>query len=226
MRSDDLQLRRWLSTAATRPRLPAPDRPTLISSHPLRRGGAHLAQMSRYRPRGRRPSRNRLCPAASSRNEYVPGSLYTFSLTHNVRQKLGDIDTSSGKSVLWGMHKKDPPPPAALAPSALPSSKTMPPPPRRIPSTRPRTPTPEPESEPEYEGEWAEALYDFTSSVRFRHFLVRFAPRSCFSLVLSQDPNDLPLQAEERVLVTARTSPDWYVNANVKCSGAGLTMFA
>lgn len=33
---------------------------------------------------------------------------------------------------------------------------------------KPRTPTPEPEEEePEYDGEWAEALYDYKSTVRF-----------------------------------------------------------
>ncbi|KAF8576218.1 hypothetical protein K439DRAFT_1640708 [Ramaria rubella] len=117
----------------------------------------------------------------------LPGGLVT-------QQKIGDLDTSSSKKMLWGVRNKEPPPPTAPVPSAFASTPRKPiaPPPRRgtVPMPRARTPTPEPEpeSEPEYEGEWAEALYDYNSS----------------------DPNDLPLQAEQRVLVIARTSDDWW----------------
>ncbi|KAJ7590727.1 SH3-domain-containing protein [Mycena floridula] len=51
----------------------------------------------------------------------------------------------------------------------------------------PRQPDPEPEEE-ETAGEWAEALYDYNSG----------------------DPGDLNLQENQRVLVTERTSGDWW----------------
>lgn len=42
--------------------------------------------------------------------------------------------------------------------------------------------------EPEPEGEWAEAVYEYTSD----------------------DPGDLPLHEGQRILVTERTSDDWW----------------
>ncbi|KAE9398270.1 SH3-domain-containing protein [Gymnopus androsaceus JB14] len=47
---------------------------------------------------------------------------------------------------------------------------------------------PEPEPESKEQGEWAEALYDYDS----------------------QDPADLQIRANQRVLVTERTSDDWW----------------
>ncbi|KAF8508827.1 hypothetical protein JB92DRAFT_3120465 [Gautieria morchelliformis] len=88
------------------------------------------------------------------------------------------------------------------APPAPPARARLPPPPRRGAAAppRPRTPTPEPEEEepePEFAGEWAEALYDYTST----------------------DPHDLPLSAGQRVLVTARTSDEWWTGEAEGSSG-------
>ena len=104
----------------------------------------------------------------------------TVLITFFPHQKLGDIDTSSGKNMLLGLRNKEAPAPVtAPVPSQLPSSKPRPlaPPPRHGTIARARTPTPEPEPEPEpeeveYEGEWAEALYDYKSTV---HFFMTFS---------------------------------------------------
>lgn len=61
--------------------------------------------------------------------------------------------------------KETPSPPAPAAPKA----KLLPPP-RRVPVPTPRAPSPEPveeEEEEEAKGEWAEALYDYKTTVRF-----------------------------------------------------------
>ncbi|KIJ56919.1 hypothetical protein M422DRAFT_40488 [Sphaerobolus stellatus SS14] len=78
-----------------------------------------------------------------------------------------------------------PPPPVRKVPASQAPSVM-----RRFASTRARTPTPEPEEteEPEAEGEWAEALYDYTSA----------------------DPNDLPIKVAQRVWITEKTSDDWW----------------
>lgn len=97
---------------------------------------------------------------------------------------------------------KNAPPTPVRAPPAFVAKKavsTFAPPPVRRASASPAAPPPEPEPEPEQEqeqeeaeeeesGEWAEALYDYTS----------------------EDQGDLHLRAGERVRVTERTSPDWW----------------
>ena len=73
---------------------------------------------------------------------------------------------------------KNAPPPPVYTPPAFTGKKAAnefaPPPVRRVPasSTAPAAPEPEEEAQPEPEaatapGEWAEALYDYTSEVRF-----------------------------------------------------------
>ncbi|KAJ4472039.1 SH3-domain-containing protein [Lentinula aciculospora] len=102
------------------------------------------------------------------------------------RQRLGDVDTSSKKSMLVsGLSRKQPTVHnTPIVPSAFGPKKNSfaPPPPHRAPE-----PEPEPEEEPE-EGEWAEVLYDYDS----------------------QDPADLRIRANQRILVTERTSDDWW----------------
>ncbi|KAJ3927853.1 MAG: SH3 domain-containing protein [Lentinula lateritia] len=102
------------------------------------------------------------------------------------KQRLGDVDTSSKKSMLVsGLSRKQPVVHnTPIAPSAFGSKKNnfAPPPPHRAPE-----PEPEPEQEEE-QGEWAEALYDY----------------------VSQDPADLQIRANQQILVTERTSDDWW----------------
>jgi len=112
------------------------------------------------------------------------------------QKKIGNIETTSFGSAVVSTFKKapqksyTPPQPAALPKQA---SHVIPPPIRRTPSaTNGSTPPPPPArftAEPEeIEGEWAEALYDY-----------------------SGDPGtDLELQAGQQVLVTERTSAEWW----------------
>src|ERR1700733_1406459 len=94
-------------------------------------------------------------------------------------QAIGDVKTTSFGAVLGSAlpkkHFGNPPPPPPTVPSAFARSKNdfAPPPKRTVPTTRAPTPPPEPEAEAEPEeyeaesnaGEWAKALYDFTSTV-------------------------------------------------------------
>jgi abl interactor 2 len=64
----------------------------------------------------------------------------------------------------------------------------------------------EPEEE-ETHGEWAEALYDYSSTVS----VIKFSRKASSFNYRVQEPGDLPLKADQRVLVTDKTSDDWYV---------------
>ncbi|KAG5722206.1 Myosin IC heavy chain [Termitomyces sp. T112] len=116
-------------------------------------------------------------------------------------KRIGDVDTSSKGamvgSLFHGNKNKNPQPAAPLPPPAFPLKKnTFAPPPARHPTSESpalpkRQPEPEPEPEQEQEethGEWALALYDYNS----------------------QDPGDLQIKENEHVLVTERTSDDWW----------------
>lgn len=112
---------------------------------------------------------------------------YMLPHLHSVIQKFGDVDLSSTKnafmSIRHGTANKHatPPPVAPPVPAALPGIKDKwgPPPPRRVPSTSssrsetkvsPPPPPPPPRpvvEEPEPEGEWAEAMYDYSSEVSY-----------------------------------------------------------
>ncbi|KAK7051266.1 hypothetical protein VNI00_004766 [Paramarasmius palmivorus] len=103
-------------------------------------------------------------------------------------QKLGDVDTSSKtrmlSSSLLGKFQQQPQVHAPTPPPAFgPKKNTFAPPPGRAPALAPK-----PEPEPEVNGEWAEALYDYDSS----------------------EPGDLEIRANQRVLITERTSDDWW----------------
>lgn len=92
------------------------------------------------------------------------------------------------------------PPPVRRAPSTSetddkPSSPIPPAPPgRRVPAIHQAEPEPEPK--PEQQGEWVEALYDYSS----------------------EDPGDLTVEAGSRILVTERSSGDWWTG---KIDGQG-----
>jgi len=122
-------------------------------------------------------------------------------------RKFGDVDVSSTKNFFGSLRNStanktaSPPPVAAPIPAAFAAKKNAfaPPPIRRVPSsstsTSAREPSPQPtpsrqtdETEEVVQGEWAEALYDYSSD----------------------DPGDLALKANQRVLVTERTSVDWW----------------
>lgn len=128
----------------------------------------------------------------------------------------------SKKNSMFSAFKKNQPPTGALPPAFAPPKNTFAPPPvRRAPSTsetgekssspvpsvpsvrrappfRQSDPEPEPEPEPEAEqqGEWVEALYDYSS----------------------EDPGDLKVEAGSRILVTVRSSEDWWTG---KIDGQG-----
>jgi len=117
------------------------------------------------------------------------------------QKKFGDVDVSSAgamfRSLRGSTAAKNAPPPTVYTPPAFPVKKSagLPPPPVRRASAVPAAPSPEPEedvqAEPEQEegaGEWAEALYDYTS----------------------EEASDLHLREGERVLVTEKTSSDWW----------------
>ncbi|KAH9938694.1 SH3 domain-containing protein [Fomitopsis serialis] len=92
-------------------------------------------------------------------------------------KRFGDVDISSGKAIRANFA---PPPVRRVDSTASNAANTPSPPPP--PPPRPRVPEPEPE------GEWAEALYDYTSD----------------------DPGDLPLEEGDRVLIVEKTSDDWW----------------
>ncbi|EKM59550.1 uncharacterized protein PHACADRAFT_250122 [Phanerochaete carnosa HHB-10118-sp] len=160
-----------------------------------------------------RPPPRKISPAVSPAQQYEePSSLSPPSIAprHSAsplfsQKKFGDVDLTSGKnmylSVRHGTANKQatPPPVAPPVPAALSQIKnTWGAPPRRVPSTSsqseakaspPPPPPPRPAvEEPEPEGEWAEAIYEYSSD----------------------DPGDLPLQEGQRVLIIERTSDDWW----------------
>jgi hypothetical protein len=151
-----------------------------------------------------------VAPRRVSNIEHEPSSI--SNPTPNPRnlmasRKFGDVDVSSTKNFFGSLRNstanKTAPPPAVAAPvpSAFAAKKNefAPPPVRRVPSssgsaresspqpTPPRRQFKEPE-EDEGQGEWAEALYDYSS----------------------EDPGDISLKANQRVLVTERSSDDWW----------------
>ncbi|KAH9037621.1 SH3-domain-containing protein [Lactarius pseudohatsudake] len=110
------------------------------------------------------------------------------------QKKFGDVDVSSAgamfRSLRGSTAAKNAPPTPVRTPSGLfVPKKFAPPPVRRVSLSPAPEPEPEPEEAEEEEvGEWAEALYDYTS----------------------EDAGDLHLHAGERVRVTERTSSDWW----------------
>ncbi|KAG6883838.1 hypothetical protein C0992_007656, partial [Termitomyces sp. T32_za158] len=150
-------------------------------------------------------------------------------------KKFGDLDTSSKGAMFGSMYHgnktKNPPPVAPIPPPAFPAKKNaFAPPPSRtataaaespafpvrqpvpVPAPAPEPqpqPQPEPEAEEESHGEWALALYDYTSQVAFLVLCSLHAPPHLPYTV--QEPGDLQIKENEHVLVTERTSDDWSV---------------
>ncbi|KAG8852357.1 hypothetical protein FRB96_008703 [Tulasnella sp. 330] len=98
-------------------------------------------------------------------------------------------------STFGGLRNRGPAAPSAPTPTSPttatpppPSRSFAPPPIRRVPSSTPSARTPEPEPEPEQEGEWAQALYDYTSD----------------------DKADLHFTEGQTVRIIAHTSDDWW----------------
>ncbi|KAI0699829.1 hypothetical protein BC835DRAFT_505457 [Cytidiella melzeri] len=135
----------------------------------------------------------------------APGRASTSTNKLLNQKKFGDVDLSSAKnmyqSIRHGTANKTatPPPVAPPVPAAFttPRKQFAPPPVRRVSSATPEPvkaapPPPPPRAEPEPEaveqGEWAEALYDYSS----------------------EDPGDLQLQEGQHVYVVERTSDDWW----------------
>ncbi|KAH9950163.1 SH3-domain-containing protein [Amylocystis lapponica] len=118
------------------------------------------------------------------------------------QKKFGDVDISSGKAMFSSLRNsttnKTTAPPQAAPPTPPAFSRRggfAPPPVRRASAavverqpSPPVIPRRQEVQEEEPEGEWAEALYDYSS----------------------EDPGDLPLQASQRVLVVEKNSEDWW----------------
>lgn len=103
---------------------------------------------------------------------------------------FGNVDTTSKTSMLTSSLKSKSlaPPPKTYAPppppAFAPKKNAFAPPPVR------HAPPPEPEPEPEQEsGEWAEALYDYDSG----------------------ETGDLKIRANQQILVTEKSSADWWM---------------
>ncbi|THH07447.1 hypothetical protein EW146_g9316 [Bondarzewia mesenterica] len=137
------------------------------------------------------PSTDSAPPSALAQHTRAPSDSTSKLLP--TRKFGSDVDTSSAKSMLLSIRhgtankSREIPSVVPPLPPALPHQKNaFAPPPRR---TLAPEPEPEPEPEPAQEGEWAETLYDYSS----------------------EESGDLQLQANQRVLVTDKTSADWCV---------------
>ncbi|KAF8899998.1 SH3 domain-containing protein [Mucidula mucida] len=102
-------------------------------------------------------------------------------------KRFGDVDTTSKATMLMSsISSKKKGNPISLTPPPPPAfaapKNTFAPPPRRTVST---TPEPEPQAP---SGEWAEALYDYESA----------------------EAGDLNIKANQRLLVTEKSSADWW----------------
>jgi abl interactor 2 len=110
----------------------------------------------------------------SHRGAPITGRIYALNPSSFFStQKFGDVDTSSAKNLFGSLRNstanKSATPSPPIAPSAFAPKKNAfaPPPARRVPPTTSGLPAkrqPETEEE-EVEGEWAEALYDYSSEV-------------------------------------------------------------
>jgi len=110
---------------------------------------------------------------------------------------FGDVDTSSAKNMFTSLRhstaNKSVVHPTPTLPSGFPQKKgQFAPPPTRKVSVGPPPPPPRPkveeEEEEEPEGEWAEVVYDYSS----------------------EDPGDLEIKANQRVLILEKSSEDWW----------------
>ncbi|KAG7096553.1 hypothetical protein E1B28_003975 [Marasmius oreades] len=101
-------------------------------------------------------------------------------------QTFGDVDMSSKSRMVTSALFSKKEPQSSSTPLPVPSAFSQKKNSYAPPPTRNREPTPPPAHEED--GEWAEALYDYDSS----------------------DPGDLQIRANQRVLVTERTTDDWW----------------
>ncbi|KIM60772.1 hypothetical protein SCLCIDRAFT_1216479 [Scleroderma citrinum Foug A] len=154
----------------------------------------------------------------------VPRRIPSFTSTAPQEPSSGSTPGSeidkliSKKNSVFSSFKKNTVPQTPLPPTfSAPKGTFGPPPVRRVPSTSEtsdkssspvppappgrrvpvvRQPEPEPEPESEQQGEWVEVLYDYSS----------------------EDPGDLNIEAGSRILVTERSSEDWWTG---KIEGQG-----
>ncbi|KAG9010859.1 hypothetical protein FRB94_009561 [Tulasnella sp. JGI-2019a] len=139
-----------------------------------------------------------LRPSPSIGGKFAPSSL--VSGKHFGSGKIDLTSKSTMVSSAFGnlRNRGAPAAPVPTSPTSAtpppPARSFAPPPIRRVPSSAPpvRTPEPEPElepePEPEQEGEWAEALYDYTSG----------------------DKTDLHFVEGQRIRIVEHTSDDWW----------------
>jgi len=126
-----------------------------------------------------------------------PGSTANKFVT---TKSFGDVDTSSGKNMFTSLRNSTAnkstvqPPPQIQSTFQQKKNAFTPPPMRRVSSggSSPSAPPPPPArprvQEEEPEGEWAEVLYDYSS----------------------EDPEDLDIRANQRVLIVEKPSEDWW----------------
>lgn len=146
---------------------------------------------------------NRHNPSPSSSSTSPPPISEKPSSFSSVRQKFGEVDTSSPKNIFGSLRGStaaskttSPPPLQAPAPAFTArqnnTNTNFPPPPTRHnpppPPPSRQQPEEEEEEEEEQQGEWAIVLYDYDSG----------------------EAGDLVIKEGQRVLVTERTSDDWW----------------
>jgi len=155
------------------------------------------------RPQIGRMSSNSSDPDSPSSNSQRVKSGMSSASKMLSQRNYGDVDMSSGKNMFSSLRNstanKTAPQSEPVVPPTFTKKNTFGPPPvRRVPSSAsasteatspPPPPPPRAKPEPEEpEGEWAEVLYDYSS----------------------EDPGDLPLEENDRVLIVDKPSDDWW----------------
>jgi len=123
--------------------------------------------------------------SVSSASERVTGGVKGL-----VSQGQGMLSSFRGNDSAPGAPSPPPAPPRSPAPSAATTKSSFAPPPvRRVAPAPKKEPEPEPEpEEEEVQGEWVEALYDYTSG----------------------DAGDLNIKVGQRILVVEHSSDEWW----------------
>ncbi|KAF8164856.1 hypothetical protein B0H34DRAFT_648154 [Crassisporium funariophilum] len=153
-------------------------------------------------------SQRNASPSASNAHASPPSIAEKPSSNLTSVKKFGEVDTSSAKNFFGSLRNSNssgPPPPPSVAPAFTPRQNNFGPPPMRraasnvsaraiTPEPAPAPPPPAPryqarqQEEEEETGDWAEVLYEYDSG----------------------EASDLRITEGQRVLVTERTSDDWW----------------
>ncbi|KAK2462328.1 hypothetical protein APHAL10511_005634 [Amanita phalloides] len=148
-------------------------------------GNAASSQVQEQQQEDSQPVAGRVAAAAAAfaQHRTMPSTGSSPNLGSSAPSRLSGMDMSALKNVLVGRAGQTGPPPSFNKTGAA-----APPPPvaRRQPEPEPE---PEPETQEEAQGEWARALYDYDSN----------------------EPGDLNIKENQHILVTERSSDDWWM---------------